>query len=162
MAAAAVRAGWLLWLPPPFPQLGLADILLVVVTAARLAVAEPVSVRWKFRYILRCENELVPPDPTGATKVSPTGAQRAEPLHNVELFSRSTVIGSGYLKRDCDYVHLNPAGAKLIGDEHRTKHLSWMLARMAGWPPSRTPHLHPVQPPLAGGASERGRRTNGL
>src|SRR5580704_14900591 len=47
--------------------------------------------------------------------------------------------GNGYLKTVCDYVHLNPARAKLLGPEERLSAYEWSSYPAYLRPPSRRP-----------------------
>ncbi len=47
--------------------------------------------------------------------------------------------GTGYLKTVCDYVHLNPVRAKLIGPEEKLGAYRWSSYRAYLWPARRRP-----------------------
>jgi len=47
--------------------------------------------------------------------------------------------GTGYLKTVCDYVHLNPVRAKLIGPEQKLGAYRWSSYRAYLWPARRRP-----------------------
>lgn len=47
--------------------------------------------------------------------------------------------GSGYLKTVCDYVHLNPVRAKLLGPEQKAASFAWSSLRLYLQPPAKRP-----------------------
>jgi len=47
--------------------------------------------------------------------------------------------GTGYLKTVCDYVHLNPARAKLLGAEQKLASFAWSSLRLYLQPPRKRP-----------------------